>query len=96
MGRGTRELSELELTWVMTERKRFQFSIWNLMVMMVPLAVTFWLASLAREVGWAVWLVAIGVGIGPAVGALIGGWNGMGIRVVGDRWAVCVCERCLC
>jgi len=48
------------------------------MLAMVPLAVVFGLASLAREAGWAVWLVAISVGVGPAVGALVGGWNGMG------------------
>lgn len=58
--------------------KRFQFSVGNLMLSMVPLAVVFGLASLAREAGWAVWLVAISVGIGPAVGALVGGWDGMG------------------
>jgi hypothetical protein len=62
----------------MDERRRFQFSIGNLMLAMVPLGVVFGIASLAREAGWAVWLVAISAGIGPAIGALVGGWDGMG------------------
>src|ERR1051326_2380200 len=58
--------------------RRFQFSVWNLMLAMVPLAVVFWLAR-ASGAGWVVWLLALYVGCWPAVGALIGGWSGMGI-----------------
>ena len=61
----------------MDERKRFQFSVWNLMLMMVPLAVVFGLASQAPDKNWVVWLSAVVIGGGPAVGALVGGWKGM-------------------
>jgi hypothetical protein len=71
----------------MDERTRFQFSIWNLMLSMVPLAVVFSLASLARDAGSWVWFAAVIVGVGPAVGALVGGLAGMG-RVV--FWTVLV------
>src|SRR5262245_11645071 len=62
----------------MDERARFQYSVGSLMLSMVPLAVVFGLASLASRAGWMVWVLAVIVGIGPAVGALVGGWNGMG------------------
>ena len=47
------------------------------MLMMVPLGVTFWLASELRGAAWMVWFIAVGVGVGPAIGALVGGWTGM-------------------
>jgi hypothetical protein len=71
----------------MTERVRIQFSVWNLMLAVVPLAVAFSLASLVRGAPWWVWVVAAVIGIGPAVGALVGGSNGMG-RVV--AWSAVV------
>lgn len=58
-------------------RRRIQFSIWNLMLMMIPLAVVLGLASQSLEKSWMVWFSAVVVGGGPAVGALIGGWKGM-------------------
>jgi hypothetical protein len=57
--------------------RRFQFSVWNLMLAMVPLAVVFGLASQVNAAGRMVWVVAALIAAGPAVGALIGGWKGM-------------------
>src|SRR5262245_25414942 len=71
----------------MDERKRFQFSVWNLMLAVVPLAVAFSLASLVRGAPLWVWVVAAVIGIGPAVGALVDGAKGMG-RVV--AWSAVV------
>jgi lipase maturation factor len=63
--------------FVLDGPRRFQFSVWNLMLMMVPLAVVFGLASQVAEKGWVVWLCAVVIGGALAVGALIGGWSGM-------------------
>jgi len=71
----------------MDGQRRFQFSVGNLMLMMVPLAVVFGLASLNSGAGWGVWVVAVTVGVGPAVGALVDGWNGM---VRGFGWFLMV------
>lgn len=62
--------------------RRIQFSIGNLMLMMVPLGVVFWFARQASEERWLVWLVALSIGIWPAIGALMGGWKGMGQGLV--------------
>lgn len=71
--------------WVMDGR-RIQFSVWNLMLMMVPLAVVFWLASQAGSaLDWKIWAACLYVGCGPAIGALVGGWRGM---KVGLGWIV--------
>jgi len=61
----------------MDERKRFQFSVGNLMLSMVPLAVLFGLASRAGAVDVRVWIALLYVGLWPAAGALVDGWRGM-------------------
>jgi hypothetical protein len=61
----------------MDERKRLQFSVWNLMLMMVPLGVVFGLASQAGSLAPAVWILGLYVGCFAAVGALVGGLRGM-------------------
>src|SRR5215831_6066368 len=70
---------------------KFRFSLANLMLMMLPLAVAFWVARQASGNGsWIVWVIMLVIAIGPAIGALGGGWRGMAkgarsIGVVTDR-----------
>ena len=48
------------------------------MLMMVPLAVVFGLASQAGSaLDWKIWVGCLCVGSAPAIGALVGGWRGM-------------------
>ncbi len=61
-------------------RNKFRFSLANIMLMMVPLAVV------STVVSYGIWLpsidvvvAAIVVGIAPIVGALFGGRTGLGI-----------------
>jgi hypothetical protein len=63
----------------MVERKRFQFSVWNLMLMMVPLAVVFavWSVVARNQSGKGALALTTLVGVGGAIGALVGGWKGM-------------------
>src|SRR6478752_9180787 len=58
--------------------KRFQFSIWNLMLMVLLWAVLFWNARQNVQGGPGVWIGAVVIGIAPAIGALVAGWKGMG------------------
>jgi hypothetical protein len=62
----------------MSERRRFQFSIWNLMLMVLLWAVLFWNARQNVQGGPGVWIGAVVIGIAPAIGALVAGWKGMG------------------
>jgi len=59
----------------MDERKRFQFSLWNLMLMTAVAAVVSLAISLRREprfvVGWMM------IGVPAAIGALFGGGRGL-------------------
>src|SRR5262245_8258976 len=71
----------------MREQRRFQFSVGNLMLMMVPLAVVFGLASQAGPLAPAVWILGGYVGCWAAVGALVGGLRGM---LLGLGWFVVV------
>src|SRR5262245_57130787 len=62
----------------MDERKRFQFSMWNLMLMVLLWAVLFWDARQDVHGGPGVWIGVLVVGIAPAIGTLVAGWKGMG------------------
>jgi len=63
----------------MDARKRFQFSVGNLMLMMVPLAVVFAVVSVVMrtQAGQGALVLAVLVGLGGAIGALVGGGEGM-------------------
>jgi hypothetical protein len=85
----------------MDERKRFQFSVWNLMLMVALWSVLFWNARQNVQGGAGVWIGAVVIGIAPAIGALLAGWKGMrkgfgwflvvyviGLAVVGIVWGL--------
>lgn len=62
----------------MDGRKRIQFSVGNLMLMMAPLGGVFAVVSQTSETSWGVWLCTALLGGALAVGALVSGWTGMG------------------
>lgn len=65
----------------MDEGNGFQFSLRNIFLMMLPLAVLF--AGMAHQAG----MILSGgiVLVSAAVGALLGGWDGMGRGIV---WSI--------
>jgi hypothetical protein len=75
----------------MDRPEKFRFTLANLMLMMLPLAVAFWFARRASGNGsWIVWVIMLVIASAPAVGALAGGWRGMvkgagSIGFVADR-----------
>ncbi len=66
----------------MNSPSKFQFPLWNILLMMIPLAVACWFENRALRgesidslVWWAVGLAIPGVSAG--IGAVLGGWKGM-------------------